>query len=89
MVWEHELYNDMEYNAATEFLHTFEGEDYMVGFNFASLDEARDLKNVVEQKVLAKKRREGIKRVFRVVFVVSKGGFFCREKIAQFAKSRD
>lgn len=88
MVWEHELYNDMEYCAATEFLHTFEGEEYMVGFNFASLDEARDLKNVVEQKVLAKKRREGIKKgcwflcFKRVVF-------FCREKIAQFAKSHD
>lgn len=26
MVWEHELYNDMEYYASTEFLHTFEGE---------------------------------------------------------------
>lgn len=26
MVWEHEIYNDMEYIASTEFLHTFEGE---------------------------------------------------------------
>lgn len=26
MVWEHEIYNDMEYNASTEFLHCFEGE---------------------------------------------------------------
>lgn len=26
MIWEQEIYNDMEYNASTEFLHTFEGE---------------------------------------------------------------
>lgn len=26
MVWEQELYNDMEYLASTDFLHTFEGE---------------------------------------------------------------
>lgn len=31
----------------------------MVGFNFASVEEARDLKNIVDQKILAKKRREG------------------------------
>lgn len=48
----------MEYIASTEFLHTFEGEEYIVGFNFASVEEARDLKNVVDQKILVKKRRE-------------------------------
>lgn len=81
MLWEHEIYNDMEYNASTDFLHTFEGEDCMVGFNFASVEEARDLKNVVDQKVLAKKRREGIEGFFRCGFCV-KVWFCCREKIA-------
>lgn len=26
LIWEQELYNDMEYIVSTEFLHTFEGE---------------------------------------------------------------
>lgn len=38
----------------------------MVGFNFASVDEARDMKNVVDQKILAKKRREGNVFVIRI-----------------------
>lgn len=33
-------------------------QEYIVGFNFASTDEARDLKNIVEQKIQARKRRE-------------------------------
>lgn len=64
LVWEHEIYNGMEYIASTDFLHTFEGEDYMVGFNFADTEEARDLKNVVDQKLLARKRKEGNYLIF-------------------------
>lgn len=30
----------------------------MIGFNFASVEEARDLKNIVDEKLLVKKRRE-------------------------------
>lgn len=26
LIWEHEVYNDMDYIVSTEFLHTFEGE---------------------------------------------------------------
>lgn len=59
MLWEQELYNDMEYFASTEFLHTFEGDNYMVAFNFASTEEARELKLVVDQKISIRKRREG------------------------------
>ncbi|CAH1983230.1 unnamed protein product [Acanthoscelides obtectus] len=57
-VWEHEMYNDMEYIEGTPFFHIFEGNDSLVAFNFASVEEARDLKYVVHQKVLARKRRE-------------------------------
>lgn len=32
MVWEHEIYNDLEYNASTDFLHTFEGEVNIIIF---------------------------------------------------------
>lgn len=41
----------------------------MVGFNFASVEEARDLKNVVDQKILAKKRREGMCVFFLVWWI--------------------
>nr|CAH7750079.1 unnamed protein product [Callosobruchus chinensis] len=57
-VWEHEMYNDMEYVEGTPFFHIFEGNDCLVAFNFASVEEARDLKYMVNQKVLARKRRE-------------------------------
>lgn len=58
LVWEHEMYNNMEYNENTSFLHIFEGDDYMVAFNFASTKEALHLKGLVQQKINLKKRKE-------------------------------
>ncbi|KAF5297798.1 hypothetical protein FQA39_LY11947 [Lamprigera yunnana] len=58
MIWEQEIYNDMEYINSYDFFHTFEGEGYMVAFNFANTSEAKDLKNIVDRKLLTKKKRE-------------------------------
>ncbi|CAG9863253.1 unnamed protein product [Phyllotreta striolata] len=57
-VWEHQMYNNMEYIEGTPFFHMFEGENCLVAFNFANIEEARDLRIVVHQKIQARKRRE-------------------------------
>ncbi|KAF5298335.1 hypothetical protein FQR65_LT01113 [Abscondita terminalis] len=58
MLWEQEIYNDMEYINSYDFFHTFEGEGCMVAFNFANTTEAKDLKVIVDRKILARKKRE-------------------------------
>ncbi|XP_056646327.1 actin nucleation-promoting factor WASL-like [Diorhabda sublineata] len=57
-IWEHEMYNNMEYIDATPFFHYFEGENCHVAFNFANIEDARDLRIVVHQKIHARKKRE-------------------------------
>ncbi|KDR14898.1 Neural Wiskott-Aldrich syndrome protein [Zootermopsis nevadensis] len=57
MVWEHELYNSMDYKCPKMWLHTFEGEECIVAFNFASEDEARCIKIVLNEKLEARKQR--------------------------------
>lgn len=57
-LWEQEMYNNMEYMEATTFFHMFEGHDCVVAFNFASKEEARNMKIVVNQKINARRRRE-------------------------------
>uniref|UniRef100_A0A8D8Z4V3 Neural Wiskott-Aldrich syndrome protein n=1 Tax=Cacopsylla melanoneura TaxID=428564 RepID=A0A8D8Z4V3_9HEMI len=52
MLWEHELYISMEYIVHHEnFLHIFEAEDCMVAFNFASEEEAWNMRTVVLEKL--------------------------------------
>lgn len=55
MVWEHEVYNSMDYKCPKMWLHTFEGEDSIVAFNFASEDDARSIKTILDEKLEAKK----------------------------------
>lgn len=57
MVWEHEVYNSMDYKCPKMWLHTFEGEDSIVAFNFASEDDARSIKTILDEKLEAKKQR--------------------------------
>lgn len=33
-------------------------KEYMIAFNFADVNEARDMKNVVDSKLMAKRRKE-------------------------------
>ncbi|XP_075228899.1 actin nucleation-promoting factor WASL-like [Lycorma delicatula] len=57
LVWEHEIYNEIDYLAPRRFLHTFEAEDYITAFNFASEDEADWLRGVLLKKREEKKQR--------------------------------
>ncbi|XP_072935575.1 actin nucleation-promoting factor WAS-like [Epargyreus clarus] len=59
MIWEHEVYMQIEYNSPRPYLHTFEAEEYMTAFNFANEDEAKILRNILIEKIeLRKQRRE-------------------------------
>uniref|UniRef100_A0A8D8LHC9 Neural Wiskott-Aldrich syndrome protein n=3 Tax=Cacopsylla melanoneura TaxID=428564 RepID=A0A8D8LHC9_9HEMI len=60
LLWEHELYKGMEYMAPQNFLHIFEAEDCVVAFNFASEEEARDMRAVIleKQKRLERRHRD-------------------------------
>lgn len=44
MLWEHEVYNSLEYHAPLPYFHTFEAEDCMVAFNFANETDAITLR---------------------------------------------
>ncbi|XP_024876801.1 neural Wiskott-Aldrich syndrome protein-like [Temnothorax curvispinosus] len=57
MLWEHEIYNSMDYKAPMSYFHTFEAEDCMAGFNFASETEAITLRNILLGKLNAKRQR--------------------------------
>ncbi|XP_058798236.1 actin nucleation-promoting factor WASL-like isoform X2 [Phymastichus coffea] len=57
MLWEHEVYNSMDYKAPVNYFHTFEAEDCMAGFNFASETDAIVLRNILIEKLNAKARR--------------------------------
>ncbi|XP_038209225.1 neural Wiskott-Aldrich syndrome protein-like [Zerene cesonia] len=59
MIWEHEVYMQIEYKSPRPYLHTFEAEEYMTAFNFANEDEAKVLRNILIEKIeLRKQRRE-------------------------------
>ncbi|KAJ2944003.1 hypothetical protein O0L34_g8328 [Tuta absoluta] len=59
MIWEHEVYMQIEYKSPRPYLHTFEAEEYMTAFNFANEDEAKVLKSILIEKIeLRKQRRE-------------------------------
>jgi len=57
LFWEHEIYNDLKYLYPAPFFHSFEAEDYIAGFNFASEEEAEVLKTAVLETLDNKRRR--------------------------------
>ncbi|KAG7189674.1 hypothetical protein KM043_017346 [Ampulex compressa] len=57
MLWEHEVYNSMDYKAPLSYFHTFEAEECMAAFNFASETEAVTLRNILLGKLNAKRQR--------------------------------
>ncbi|XP_025829914.1 neural Wiskott-Aldrich syndrome protein-like [Agrilus planipennis] len=63
MVWEQEMYDNMEYIAACPFFHTFEGEECIVAFNFANTLEAKELKGIVETRIQTKRKKLEEKRL--------------------------
>ncbi|EZA49543.1 neural Wiskott-Aldrich syndrome protein isoform X2 [Ooceraea biroi] len=62
MLWEHEIYNSMDYKAPMSYFHTFEAEDCMAAFNFASETEAITLRNILLGKLNAKRQRRQEKK---------------------------
>lgn len=59
MIWEQEVYLQIEYKSPRSFLHTFEAEDCMAAFNFANENEADVLRNILLERIaLRKKKRE-------------------------------
>ncbi|XP_026323985.1 neural Wiskott-Aldrich syndrome protein-like [Hyposmocoma kahamanoa] len=62
MIWEHEVYLQIEYKSPRPYLHTFEAEEYMTAFNFANEDEAKLLRNVLIEKIEQRKQRREERR---------------------------
>lgn len=58
-VWEHEVYNSLDYIEPYPWLHTFEAENAMAAFNFANVDEARSLRDILLERLESKKQRKG------------------------------
>ncbi|CAH1724118.1 actin nucleation-promoting factor WASL-like [Aphis gossypii] len=59
LLWEHEMYNGLLYQSPTKFFHCFEAEECIVGFNFASEDEA----TLFEETVINLQRKKREKRL--------------------------
>ncbi|KAK3921305.1 Wiskott-Aldrich syndrome protein [Frankliniella fusca] len=64
LVWEHELYSNMEqhYNTPKPFFHMFEAEDCVTGFNFADEREANAMSAALKEKAARKRIRQEKKR---------------------------
>ncbi|XP_070192688.1 actin nucleation-promoting factor WASL-like isoform X2 [Littorina saxatilis] len=62
MIWEQELYNQFRYKTPREYFHIFEGQQCMVGLNFASEDEAMKFKTAVEGKLQERATRRRDKK---------------------------
>ncbi|XP_026286639.1 actin nucleation-promoting factor WASL isoform X1 [Frankliniella occidentalis] len=64
LVWEHELYSNMEqhYNTPKPFFHMFEAEDCVTGFNFADEREANAMSTALKEKAARKRSRQEKKR---------------------------
>jgi len=51
MLWEQELYDNFNYNALNDWLHTFENDSSVIGLSFADEQEAKEfLTNVIQCK---------------------------------------
>ncbi|XP_050537126.1 actin nucleation-promoting factor WASL-like [Daktulosphaira vitifoliae] len=59
LLWEHEMYNGLQYQISAKFFHCFEAEECIVGFNFASEDEATNF----EEAVIGLQKKRRVKRL--------------------------
>ncbi|XP_014277662.1 actin nucleation-promoting factor WASL [Halyomorpha halys] len=57
LLWEHEVYNNIQYITPTKFLHTFEAENCIAGFNFASEEEGSKLHSILVETLEIRKQR--------------------------------
>lgn len=42
IIWDHDIYENMQYNQDRRFFHTFEGDQFLIAFSFAEEREADD-----------------------------------------------
>ncbi|OWR40727.1 Wiskott-Aldrich syndrome protein [Danaus plexippus plexippus] len=61
LIWEHEVYLQIEYKNPRPYLHTFEAEEYMTAFNFANEMEATVLRNILLEKIELRKQRRQVR----------------------------
>ncbi|KAL1021004.1 hypothetical protein UPYG_G00007480 [Umbra pygmaea] len=57
MIWEQELYNQMDYHCPRPFFHTFAADDCQVGLNFTNDQEAENFLSVVDEKIKQRNQR--------------------------------
>lgn len=62
LIWEQEMYNNLEYNGSCDYFHCFEADDHLAAFNFASEQEAHDMKRIVVDKLQMKRQRREERR---------------------------
>lgn len=62
LVWEQEMYNNLDYKGSCDYFHSFEADDSMAAFNFASEQEAHDMKRIVLEKLQMKRQRREERR---------------------------
>lgn len=60
--WEQELYNQFKYTPVRPYFHTFAGDTYNAGLNFANTEEAQNFVNEIQKKLKAKEQRRQEKR---------------------------
>ena len=51
VLWEHELYYQISYVQERKQFHSFAGQDFMIGFNFADAEEAHTFYEAVQVKI--------------------------------------
>lgn len=57
LLWEHEVYNNIQYITPTKFLHTFEAENCIAGFNFANEEEGSKLHSILLKTLEIRKQK--------------------------------
>ncbi|XP_017092829.2 actin nucleation-promoting factor WASL isoform X1 [Drosophila bipectinata] len=62
LIWEHEIYDDMEVVKSRPFLLTFEGSDGHVGLNFVSEEECDSFFRIVDATIETRNRKRQEKR---------------------------
>lgn len=60
--WEQELYNQFKYASPRPYFHTFAGDTYSAGLNFANIEEAHNFFNEIQKKLKAKEQRRQDRR---------------------------
>ncbi|KAH8420740.1 hypothetical protein KR222_003654, partial [Zaprionus bogoriensis] len=62
LIWEHEIYDNMQVARSRPFLLTFEGNDGYVGLNFVSEDECESFFRIVDATIETRNRKRMEKR---------------------------